>query len=246
MMDIKDLKLAVEWISNSKYLSAFTGAGISVESGIPSFRGEDGIWNEYDPDILDINNYLSNPEKTWPVIRKLFYQFFKEAEPNQAHHFLSTLESQGILKSLITQNIDNMHQESGSKNVIEYHGNSNWMVCMDCGDRTVFDVKDLSTDVPRCKKDNALLKPDFVFFGEAIPAKAAQNAIIEAEKSDVMLLIGTTGEVMPASTIPRMAKNSGAKIIELNTEKSLYTDEITDIFLQGKAGEVSRELMDLL
>jgi NAD-dependent deacetylase len=246
MMDKKDLKLAVEWIANSKQLCAFTGAGISVESGIPAFRGEDGIWNEYDPDILDLNNYLSDPEETWPVIRKLFYQYFREAVPNEAHHLLATLESREILKSVITQNIDNLHQEAGSKNVIEYHGNSNWMVCMECKERTVFNVKDLSADVPRCKKDNALLKPDFVFFGEAIPAEAAQNAIVEAEKSDVMLLIGTTGEVMPASMIPRMAKNSGTKIIELNTEKSLYTDDITDLFLKGKAGEVARELLDLL
>ena len=131
-MDKKDLKLAAEWIAKSKHLSAFTGAGISVESGIPAFRGEDGIWNEYDPDILDINNYLSNPKETWPVIRKLFYQYFKEAIPNEAHRMLSSLESRGFLKSIITQNIDNMHQEAGSINVIEYHGNSNWMVCTQC------------------------------------------------------------------------------------------------------------------
>ena len=246
MMDKKDLKLAAEWISQSKYLTAFTGAGVSVESGIPAFRGEDGIWNEYDPDILDITNYQSNPEETWPVIRKLFYQFFTEALPNEAHRMLSVLEDRGILKSIITQNIDNMHQEAGSKNVIEYHGNAHWMVCMECGDRTEFDMKLLSADVPRCNKDQSLLKPDFVFFGEAIPEKAAQNAVIEAEKSDIMLMIGTTGEVMPASMIPRMAKNSGAKIIEINTERSLYTDDITDLFLQGKAGEVAKELLNLL
>lgn len=245
-MERKDLKQAAEWITKSKHLCAFTGAGISVESGIPAFRGEDGIWNEYDPDILDITNYTSNPEETWPVIRKLFYQFFKNALPNEAHRMLSSLEARGVLKSIITQNIDNMHQEAGSINVIEYHGNSNWMVCTQCGDRTEFDTQLLSSDIPRCKKDKALLKPDFVFFGEPIPEEAAQNAVIEAGKADVFLMIGTTGEVMPASMIPRIAKNSGAKIIEMNTEKSLYTDEITNLFLQGKAGAVAKELMKIL
>lgn len=240
------MKQAAEWITKSKHLCAFTGAGISVESGIPAFRGEDGIWNEYDPDILDINNYLHDPETTWPIIRKLFYQFFTEALPNAAHRLISDLESRGILKAVITQNIDNMHQEAGSKNVIEYHGNSYWMVCTECGERTEFDVKLLSSDVPRCEKDKAVLKPDFVFFAEAIPEKAAHNAVVEAGKTDIMLMIGTTGEVMPASMLPRMAKNAGAKIIEINTEKSLYTDDITDIFLQGKAGEVSESLMELL
>lgn len=245
-MDQKDLQLAAEWITKGKYVTAFTGAGISVESGIPAFRGNDGIWNKYDPDILDINNYLSNPYETWPVIRELFYEFFQEAHPNAAHKLLADLESRALLRVVITQNIDNMHQAAGSKNVIEYHGNSNWMVCTECGERKEVDILNISEEIPRCKKDKALLKPDFVFFGESIPERAAQKSVSEATLSDVMLLIGTTGEVMPASMIPRMAKNSGARIIEINTEKTLYTNDITDIFLKGKAGEVADELMKLI
>lgn len=245
-MDKSDLHLAAEWIANSNYMTAFTGAGISVESGIPAFRGEEGIWNKYDPDILDIDNYLLNPGETWPVIRKLFYEYFTEASPNEAHRLLAILEERGILKSIITQNIDNMHQEAGNKNVIEYHGNSHWMVCTECGERTEFEERLLSADVPRCKKDQALLKPDFVFFGEPIPEKAAHAALFETEKTDLILMIGTTGEVMPASMIPRMAKNAGARLIEINTEKSLYTNDITDLFFQGKAGEVAKELLTLL
>ncbi len=245
-MDQKDLQLAAEWIKKGKYVTAFTGAGISVESGIPAFRGEDGIWNKYDPDILELNNYLANPDETWPVIRELFYEFFQEANPNAAHQLLAKLESRSILKAVITQNIDNMHQSAGSKNVIEYHGNSNWVVCTECGERTEVDMLTLTEEVPRCKKDQALLKPDFVFFGEAIPERAVQRSIAEATKTDVMIMIGTTGEVMPANMLPRMAKNSGARIIEINTERTVYTNDITDIFLRGKAGEVSEELLKLL
>ncbi len=245
-MDKNQLKIAAEWISKSKYLVAFTGAGISVESGIPAFRGEDGIWNKYDPEILEIDNYLRNPEETWPLIYKLFYQYFKGAKPNAAHNMLATLEKKGILKSVITQNIDNLHQEAGCSNIIEYHGNSNRMVCTVCGDLTEVGEEGFSSDIPRCKKENGLLKPDFVFFGEPIPQKAAEDSIIEIGKADVLLLIGTTGEVMPASMVPRMAKNNGAKIIEFNTERTVYTHEITDIFLKGKAGDIAEELVKWL
>lgn len=245
-MQQEDINQALEWITKGKHVTAFTGAGISVESGIPAFRGVDGIWSTYDPEILDIENYKNNPDKTWPVIHELFYQFFKKAKPNRAHSFLAFLEEKKYLNSIITQNIDNLHQQAGSINIIEYHGNSNWLVCTKCGERSTVESIGLNEDTPRCSKDNGLLKPDFVFFGEPIPSAAAQNSILEAEKSDVMILIGTTGEVMPASMIPRMAKNSGAKIIEINTEKTVYTKDITNIFLQGKATEVAEELWKLL
>lgn len=245
-MNQEDLQLAADWITGGRYVTAFTGAGISVESGIPAFRGDDGIWSKYDPDILEISNFIRNPEATWPVIHEIFYQYFKEAKPNFAHKFLAYLEKQKHLKSIITQNIDNMHQESGSNRVIEYHGNSHYLVCMECGERRTVNEQDLSGTVPRCGKDHAIMKPDFVFFGEPIPGKAAQDAILEAGRSDVMILIGTTGEVMPASMIPRMAKNAGAKIIEINTETSVYTNDITNLFLKGKAGEVCESLMKLV
>ncbi len=240
----KNILEAVQLISHAKYLVAFTGAGISVESGIPPFRGEDGIWSRYDPGILEISRYFSSPEETWPVINDLFYQFFSSAKPNPAHHFLAYLEKIGILKSLITQNIDNLHQEAGNKKVIEYHGNSNWLVCTKCGERLKVTDEIIRNSVPKCKNDGALLKPDFVFFGEPIPDRAATKANVEAIRSDVFLVIGTTGEVMPASMVPKMAKNSGSRIIEINIEETVYSNSLTDLFLKGKAGEVCRELLE--
>ncbi|TFG64531.1 MAG: RNA polymerase subunit sigma, partial [Spirochaetales bacterium] len=118
------LARAAEKIRNALYLTAFTGAGISVESGIPPFRGKNGLWNTYDPQVLEIGYFWRHPETCWKGIKEIFYDFFGKAEPNAAHHFLADLEKRGILKTLITQNIDDLHFRAGSRNVVEFHGNS--------------------------------------------------------------------------------------------------------------------------
>ncbi len=230
----EQVDLAYDAIHNSEYCTAFTGAGISVESGIPPFRGEDGIWNSYDPMVLDINYFHRNPEESWKAIREIFYDFFGKAKPNPAHFLLAELEEQGIIKSVITQNIDNMHFEAGSRNVIEYHGNSRTLVCTRCGKHTEASPDILSEIPPRCGC-GGVWKPDFVFFGEAIPAEAQKRSSEAAEKSDCMILIGTTGEVYPAALIPRAASRRGTTIIEINPSPSLYTHEITDIYVQSRA-----------
>lgn len=229
-------------IANARHLVAFTGAGISVESGIPPFRGEGGIWSRYDPSILDIDYFSSHPGESWKVISQIFYDYFLDAEPNAAHYLLAKLEKQGMLKGLITQNIDNMHQEAGNCEVIEYHGNSKWLVCNCCGLR--YGIADVSLDPlpPRCEGDQSVLKPDFVFFGEGIPPEAASKSVEEATISDVMIIVGTTGEVMPAGMIPSIAKSNGAKIIEINPERSSFTYSTTDLFLQGPAAEICSQL----
>jgi len=239
-----DITRAVRMITTAGYVTAFTGAGISVESGVPPFRGDQGIWEHYDPGILDLYRYRSYPEETWPVVNEIFYRNFKGAFPNKAHQFLSFLEKRGILKSVITQNIDNLHQEAGSMNVIEYHGNSQWLVCTYCGERYRAKDLELTDEVPRCSNEGGLLKPDFIFFGESIPEQASKRANVEAERTDLMILIGTTGEVMPAAMVPRRAKNAGASIIEINVEKTNYTGVLTDLFLKGRAGDICRRLQE--
>jgi len=159
----KEIIAAAGWIANARYLVAFTGAGVSVESGIPPFRGEEGLWNEYDPAALDIDYFKSNPADSWKVIFEIFYHFFLEAKPNNAHKFLSRLENRNLLKSVITQNIDNLHQEAGSKTVIEYHGNSKYLLCPICGSRQPVSEIDFDPLPPLCDKDQSVLKPDFVF-----------------------------------------------------------------------------------
>ena len=232
------LEEAVQLLKKSSHTTAFTGAGISVESGIPPFRGENGLWSRYDPIVLDIGYFYSHPAEAWKVIREIFYDYFGKARPNPAHYALAEMEKRGQLSTIITQNIDNLHQEAGSKNVYDYHGNSQRLVCPKCGATYHPDEIDLSKLPPRCKKDGEILKPDFVFFGEPIPPVAAKKATEEAQTADVFLLIGTTGEIMPASMIPQMAKQYGAKILEINPEESTFTHTITDVYVRGKAGEI--------
>ena len=233
---------AAKIIRRSAFTCAFTGAGISVESGVPPFRGRHGLWNKYDPKVLDLGFYFENPEKCWPVIREIFYDFFAEAKPNPAHEVLAQMEQKGLLQSVITQNIDNLHQEAGSKVVREFHGNAKKLKCLKCG--AVYETSEIDFNIipPKCPEDGEVLKPDFIFFGEGIPPDAFNNSFADAEKAEVCMIIGSTGEVTPASYVPRTAKQGGATIIEINPQESMFTNYITDIHLKGRAGEVLLKL----
>ncbi len=237
---------AVAFIKAARHATAFTGAGISVESGIPTFRDDNGFWSHYDPMTLDINYFKANPQRSWKVIKEIFYDYFDHSKPNEAHLSLARLERQGFLKQLITQNIDNLHQLSGSQQVVEFHGSSHSLVCLDCGKH--FKPAEISLEVlpVRCDACSGLLKPDFIFFGEDIPRQAYLDSVDAARKSDLLLIVGTSGEVMPASQIPLLAKQNGAKIIEVNIQHSHYTTKITDLFLEGKASEVLKKIADAL
>jgi len=237
-----ELEEVAKIIKKSRFTIAFTGAGISVESGIPPFRGEHGLWNKYNPKVLDLEYYLNNADECWYYIREIFYDFFADAKPNKAHQVLAHMEQEGLLNAVVTQNIDNLHYEAGNKTVHEFHGNSKKLKCLRCG--RVYDAGefDFKTIPPLCADDNEILKPDFIFFGEGIPPKAYSNSFADAEKADVCLIIGSTGEVTPASYVPRTAKESGATIIEINPEESMFTRQITDIHLKGKAAEIMAKL----
>ncbi|PLX09291.1 MAG: RNA polymerase subunit sigma [Marinilabiliales bacterium] len=243
---MKTIEAAANLIKTSKNLSSFTGAGISVESGIPVFRGKEGVYSKYEHKILEINYYKNNTEESWCAILDIFYDKFTSAKPNTAHKILAQWEKLGILKYIITQNIDNLHRESGSKNIVEYHGNKEFFICFECKSKfSHADIK-LSKDPPKCPKCGGLLKPDFVFFGEPIPSDAACLYHDIAKTTDVHLIIGTTGEVQPASYIPVYAKKTGAKIIEINTKPSKFTDKITDVFIEMKASEALTGINELI
>ncbi len=235
---------AARLIRNSKRTIAFTGAGISVESGIPPFRGENGLWNRYDPAAFEIGYFINNAKESWEVMRDIFYDLFGEVTPNTAHYALAEMESIGLLHGIITQNVDRLHFDAGSKTVHEFHGSLKKLICLGCGSSINVEKVDLNLLPPVCQKCNGLLKPNVVFFGESIPGHAYSRSMQESKKSDLFVLIGTTGEVAPANCIPRLAKESGAKIIEINVEKSAYTDTVTDIFLQGRATEMMEQLME--
>ena len=242
----KDVLKAARLILDAKKIVAFTGAGISVESGIPPFRGENGLWNRYDPSFLEIGFFRDRPAESWALIKEIFYDYFGAAKPNLAHTTLATMEEAGLLQTIITQNIDNLHQQAGSSNVLEFHGHSRTLVCVDC--ERVYSAADVSLNhlPPCCEKCGGVLKPEFIFFGEGIPEPANSLSFKAASEADVFLIVGSTGEIMPASMIPYKAKESGAVIIEINPISSKYTHTLTDIFLQGKAVTIFEELTKYL
>jgi NAD-dependent deacetylase len=237
---VDPLQDAASAIRGAKHLAAFTGAGISVESGIPPFRGPGGLWERYDPRTLELAYFRSHPRECWKVLRELFYDHLSEARPNEAHRVLARWETRGLLKALITQNIDNLHFQAGSRNVIEFHG-LRTLSCLGCGRSVSADSVNLEHLPPRCAC-GGLLKPDLVFFGEGIPTQAWQAAEEAIERTDVLLLIGSTGEVYPAASLPLRAAERGARIIEINPEPSSFTEAMRTLFLGLPAGQALPEL----
>ena len=234
-----------ELLKNYNTAVALTGAGISVESGIPSFRGAHGLWTRYDPmEYAHIEAFLTNPAKVWKLLREL-EDTIAQARPNPAHLALAALEKMGRLQAVITQNVDNLHQEGGSRNVIEFHGNARRFVCLRC--KRSFDPKTLDfSQVPLYCSCGGLIKPDIVFFGEEIPPAASQAAFALAETCDLMLVIGTSAAVMPANYLPYTAKKHGARIVEINPETTELTRRLTDCYLDGSASQVLTETVKLL
>lgn len=236
-MDFAKIQQAATLIRKAKYAVAFTGAGISVESGIPPFRGENGLWNTTDPIFLEIGFFNKKPLQSWQKIKEIFYDKLGDAEPNIAHKVLAKMEKRSFLEAIITQNIDHLHQKAGSKYVYELHGTYKQLVCMECSSEYDMSFADLNYLPPTCFVCKGILKPDMVFFNEPIPHFAKKRSFEEAAKADVLLIIGTNAEVLPAARIPEVAKENGAKIIEINIQPSHLTHTVTDIFLETKATE---------
>jgi len=229
------IRQAARLIRSAKYLTAFTGAGISVESGIPPFRGPGGLWNRHDPRMLELSYFRRHPKECWEVLRELFYDHLAEAQPNEAHRVLARWEARGLLKTVITQNIDNLHTRAGNRNVIEFHGHTRTLSCLRCGGSFAAEPELLARLPPLCGC-GGVLKPDLVFFGEDIPAQARQAAEEAIERTDVLLVIGSTGEVYPAAALPFRAAERGARIIEVNPTPSSFTVAIRTLFIAMQAG----------
>ena len=242
-MNPDPIQSAADVIAEKKNLLIFTGAGVSVESGIPPFRGAGGLWQQVNPDFFEIDHFMRHPVESWNRIRSIFYDLWGKSAPNPAHLAFAELERTGVAFSLVTQNIDNLHQAAGSKNVIEFHGTLGRIRCTACSFSGPPTADLLAGDPPSCPKCGALLKPDIVFFGESIPEHAMNQSFADAESCSVCLVSGTTGEVMPACMVPHTAKRHGAVVIEVNPEQSAFTGHITDIYLRGKAGEIMPQLL---
>ncbi|SDN21105.1 NAD-dependent deacetylase [Desulfonauticus submarinus] len=238
-MDEK-INKAAQWIKEAKYVVAFTGAGISVPSGIPDFRSPGGLWSHFDPwQVCSDWALQHNPKGVWEFLLEAVFMFNK-AEPNPAHLSLAELERRGVLKCIITQNIDGLHQRAGSKNVIEFHGGCTKFYCNDCGKNySLENLKKLTREnIPwMCTDCGSIVRPDIVFFGEQIPPSALFSSQEHCSKADLMLIIGTSGEVAPANTLPTIVKQNSGKIIEINLGETAY-ESVSDIRFNRGAEEV--------
>ncbi len=229
-------------IVGAKNVVALTGAGISVESGIPPFRGKGGLWERFDPmEYAHIDAFMKDPAKVWDVLIKEMKGVIDNARPNDAHKGLARLEMLGILKTIITQNVDGLHQMAGNTDVIEFHGNFAWQRCMECNNRCETAKIDIGQIPPRCEC-GGIYKPECVFFGEMIPPQYLRRSEKAASECEIMLVIGTSALIQPAATIPLIAKRAGARIIEINPERTQLSREISDYNIMGKAGEVMKHL----
>jgi NAD-dependent deacetylase len=230
-----NLERAAQWLASSRKTVVSTGSGISKESGIPTFRDADGLWQNYRPEeIATREGFLSNPGLVWKWYRERLLQA-RDREPNPGHFALADLES--LLPSLliITQNIDNLHQRAGSREVVELHGNIERYRCLEHSHMFEFDPS-WGDEPPLCHC-GSLIRPDVVWFGEPLPAAELECAFRESGRCDVFLVIGTSGLVQPAAMLPAVAKQAGAKLIEVNVDTSAIT-RIVDIFLMGTSGTI--------
>jgi len=245
-----NLKKAAATILEAKYVMALTGAGMSVESNIPPFRGPGGIWTKYgEPPMDGYQRFMRDPKKAWEEILNTkgpyagLREALEQAKPNPGHTALSELEKMGILRTVITQNVDNLHLEAGSKHVLEIHGNVKLLRCMSCNTR--YNREEVSLEVlpPQCSQCSGMLKTDMVMFGEPIPMDVLRGCQEETLRCDCMLVLGTSATVYPAASFPQDVRGRGFPLIEVN----LYESEITPvcrISLRGTTGEVLPRLVE--
>lgn len=240
------IEQVVNDIIGAQTVSALTGAGISVESGIPPFRGKGGLWEKIDPmEYAHIDAFNRNPKKVWEVLIKDMKDVLDRAHPNDAHKALYRLETLGKLKTIITQNVDGLHQLAGNSDVIEFHGNFAFQRCTDCDDRRPTNRILMDVIPPQCHC-GGIYRPDCIFFGEMIPPNALLRSQTAAADCDVMLVVGTSATVHPAAFMPALAKERGAKVIEINPEPTPLTGSISDYLIQGKSGHIMNQIVQRL
>ena len=215
-------------------IAALSGAGISVESGIPDFRSPGGLWEEFDPSIYaSISTFLNNPDLSWKLFRAIA-EIVEGKEPNEAHLSLGRLERCGKLETVITQNIDSLHQKAGNNRVIEVHGDHRNLECIGCG--ALFPVERYhleQQEVPRCSCCSSPLKPNVVLFGEAV--RHLEAACEALDSCDTLFVIGTSAQVYPVASLPYLVKEKGGLICEFNLEYTPLTHTVTDYFFNGSA-----------
>ncbi|MCH8994205.1 MAG: NAD-dependent deacylase [Chloroflexi bacterium] len=246
----EQLERAAQIVADSSYLIALVGAGMSKESGIPTFRGGDGLWDKHgEPPMDGYQRFLADPAAWWAERLSQqqqggeLAQAIEEAKPNPGHIALAEMERAGYLKHIITQNIDNLHQVAGSTAITEIHGNRTKMRCIECSNRWLREEFVTDEMPPRCPDCEGLVKGDTVMFGEPIPQGALESCYREAQRADAVLLLGTSAVVYPAAEFPAIAHRRGAKLIEVNPQETPLSD-ICSAVLRAPSGEALPKLLE--
>ncbi len=241
---------AAEILSSARHAVVFTGAGISTPSGIPDFRSQKtGLWERFDPmEVASISAFRLQPERFYGWLRPLLADIWK-AEPNPAHLALAQLEAAGILKAIITQNIDALHQRAGSKTVLEVHGSLETMTCPRCA-QTLPSIQfqphlQSAEAMPRCPACQRVLKPDITLFGEMLPAKTWMQAEEHCRRADAILVVGSSLEVFPAAALPEIAVENGAALI-INNLSPTHLDPSADVLIPRNVAEAIPQIAHLI
>ncbi|HMQ53650.1 MAG TPA: NAD-dependent deacylase [Anaerolineae bacterium] len=241
------LNQAVDLVSRAHHLVAMTGAGLSTPSGIPDFRSaESGLWEQNDPlSVASIFAFRRAPQRFYHWIHPLARSII-EAHPNPAHYALAALEQQGQLKAIITQNIDDLHRKAGSHIVYELHGHLREVTCLDClrlEDSTPYFRRFVETgDLPRCEC-GGVFKPSAILFGEQLPIDTLLAAELTIRQADLVLVAGSSLEVAPASDLPHLALENGARLVIVNQQPT-YLDSLADVVIRGDVAEILPQLAD--
>jgi NAD-dependent deacetylase len=249
----QQIEQVAELVAKSERIIFFTGAGVSTESGIPDFRGPDGILSKYDIEILYIDRFLSDSK-----VRKLHWEFLNGGEldmtqyqPNPAHYAIAELEKMGKLYGVVTQNVDGLHQKAGvSENMVfQLHGDLSHATCLSCKTRYPMEeiiewmAKDKDIDEPKCAACNGMLKPNAVFYGEPLPRRVSMESEKRSRSCDLCIIVGSTLVVYPAALIPQYAQQGGAKLVIINIGPT-EMDRMADIRIDAKAGEVTPKILE--
>jgi len=244
------INCAVDIMQGSSYTTVLTGAGISTPSGIPDFRsGTSGLWSLYDPfEVASLTSFRYNPQKFYDWMHPLAIQMVVAA-PNDAHIGLAKLEAAGLVDTIITQNIDSLHTKAGAKNVIEVHGSMESMTCIRCYKH--YDSQEFiqpyleSAKIPHCPGCGAVLKPDVILMEEQLPARAWQQAVSASQKCSLMIVVGSSLEVVPVANLPMRALDTGAHIIIINRTPT-YIDVRADVVFHEDLIDIVPAIVDRL
>ncbi len=237
---LQSIRDAAAIIVDSEYVTCLTGAGISVESGIRPFRGPGGLWTEKgEPPMDGYRRFLSDPKAYWEkrmVRSSEFGLSLENKAPNPGHVALARLEEIGVLRSLVTQNIDDLHNQAGSVNVLEIHGNSSLLRCIECSTRWGKGELEIDELPPKCPHCGGPVKTDTVMFGEPIPMEVLRRCFEEAERSDCMIVAGTSAWVTPAANLPMIVRRNAGRLVEVNIRESEIT-YACDVNIFAPSGE---------